>query len=817
MLEGNQYLQDQDRYVLGARATEDLANQVVQECDGDATCLAPWLTEHYVDDPEANTDPGGDDLVSLLIAASSAGDLGPVFDALTTGSCIAVPKDGSAPTIEPATSADCMGGTGLGGGYPECFWVQHPDGNVSLGWNDIDEEATRRLDRSADDGPWSEVHAVTDGSWEWLDSDPPAGTLAYRMRTEAPDGSLASTVACTRYPYDVGIDPAPLPTASSGAVGADGPGSTPPTEIPRTPSAASTTPVGAPPVCSSGAQRHEIAPTRMDATYTTVTIPVGAELHFDVENHKDPAGDNGNWLGRVDLRRIEPDGSAGAVVDSDSWTTDYYWDDDTEPAPGRTLANTTTATEFLLETRAPTVVSIRSTTDAWFELSNFSIHRSTDGELLGRPCDPLGIQQCAADGGNVYFAEPTEIGGVERSGCYHHDSCVSDLPLLLDRVSEWSCEHDELMQAALVGAGLAVVVLGAVVVAGAVAPMVVVGSEVAMAGTMTTLAATTTTPAGLTVTLGGTTAIPVAAGATTGELLVVGGVLGASTVAATGFAVEVLPTLVDRTDLSYPEYEVVDGQVTTLDASLVDQIYDRGDYEDDLDPSEPPRISEIARRTLKAALSTCLTSLTLDQAQNLAASVAPGHVVEDAGDLLVDLGSATRHLCELVPIYLPGGRTRSSDAPMGQATAHINEVLYDEPLPFTPVAHTGEQPVLPQPKWHLLNRGVRSRSRWYRTAKYGCEGTGLETNCDEWPWSATEQGGQPEPGKTQPHLRIIDASHNQFGGIDYGQFLQRCGLQRGDAFIVLPFANPFLAANPDTSGPMPAVPSVFAKPGGTCG
>ena len=115
----------------------------------------------------------------------------------------------------------------------------------------------------------------------------------------------------------------------------------------------------------------------------------------------------------------------------------------------------------------------------------------------------------------------------------------------------------------------------------------------------------------------------------------------------------------------------------------------------------------------------------------------------------------------------------------------------------------------------FLNRAPRGQSGWYRNSPYDCVAV-VPENCDEWPWAASEQGGEPGPGGLQPHLQIISGGHNRFSGRDYQKFLDGCGVPQGGTFLVTPIPNVLLGTHWDNNQASPPIPSLHIKPGGTC-
>lgn len=97
--------------------------------------------------------------------------------------------------------------------------------------------------------------------------------------------------------------------------------------------------------------------------------------------------------------------------------------------------------------------------------------------------------------------------------------------------------------------------------------------------------------------------------------------------------------------------------------------------------------------------------------------------------------------------------------------------------------------------WMLLEYApnpefVATESWRYRQA-IDCVGVQGQTECDEFPYFKTKEGGTTGPGVTAPtraHLRMISKAENGAGGSDYGNSLTDCGLAHGDHFLIIPLA-----------------------------
>ena len=85
----------------------------------------------------------------------------------------------------------------------------------------------------------------------------------------------------------------------------------------------------------------------------------------------------------------------------------------------------------------------------------------------------------------------------------------------------------------------------------------------------------------------------------------------------------------------------------------------------------------------------------------------------------------------------------------------------------------------------LMRRILRWDRSWLRTTD--CQGSNADmTDCDEYPYASTHQGGQFGLGT----VAIINRSDNRSAGGSLRQFYKRCGIagneMSGDQFFVLP-------------------------------
>lgn len=378
----------------------------------------------------------------------------------------------------------------------------------------------------------------------------------------------------------------------------------------------------------------------------------------------------------------------------------------------------------------------------------------------GASCPPGNPTDCSKRGGNAFFSEPVVHAGHTYQGCYRFDSCVSELTV--DGVDPDCDEGDDLLELMEEQDGYFVWVGGYLV---------------AMAGAADDLLVSA-----------GTRVAP-----RWGGLYVVAGV-SVIVLLGAGYAV---PVLVDRLQAQL---------AIDREASLIQDVQTRN-------PSVSGQNSGSSGRpgwdlAVKAAMAVCISDIAISLvAANADLFRIPGttdpldpeSVDPESG--MVDLGGAgERHLCELVPVYLPGGATQPGGAAMVESSLHIRDVLYGErnrsnTTPPPPAGEPGSNPTGAQPQWSLLTRaehplGTNDRE-WFTRDPYLCRGTASQgTACDEWPWYVTEQGG---PGG---HLRVINGSHNSNGGSDLSSFYASsvCNISQGDSFIVVPLPSPEIEA-----------------------
>jgi hypothetical protein len=131
------------------------------------------------------------------------------------------------------------------------------------------------------------------------------------------------------------------------------------------------------------------------------------------------------------------------------------------------------------------------------------------------------------------------------------------------------------------------------------------------------------------------------------------------------------------------------------------------------------------------------------------------------------------------PIFLAG---TVSSAGTSQLEAAQHDV---DALGLNPDALEGSYP-----GWFRLNWQTKPRTGWYtaytETGKDTlCAGTIADsTDCDEFPFHSTAQGGRP--AVPLPHLRVISASANRSQGNSLFDFTTTCGVPEDGEFLVAP-------------------------------
>jgi len=155
---------------------------------------------------------------------------------------------------------------------------------------------------------------------------------------------------------------------------------------------------------------------------------------------------------------------------------------------------------------------------------------------------------------------------------------------------------------------------------------------------------------------------------------------------------------------------------------------------------------------------------TLTQTQDV-----PQDIADDVANQCLFLhwraGQSGKNDCRTLPIFASG-----NDVP--EATIHDLEALASSPF------------------WVSLNYRHRSETpgdrEWMNSEAECLDRVPGVTSCDEYPFWATMQGG-PFAVK-RPHLKLISSADNRDQGLRYGNFVQSCHMNTGDAFLGIPLA-----------------------------
>ena len=191
-------------------------------------------------------------------------------------------------------------------------------------------------------------------------------------------------------------------------------------------------------------------------------------------------------------------------------------------------------------------------------------------------------------------------------------------------------------------------------------------------------------------------------------------------------------------------------------APLNEQIYDRGNYENNLRDDGTTGSKDLAREFMKHAIAVCLTSMTVDAASGAMAKIlaqVPGATA--VSDYYFTVNNVVKHVCEGISVYGVGGRTYKGLAAIASQAIHIGDLLYGTE-PFAAQSHTGAQPPVPREPWFLLRQDdLNVATRWYRRVAFNCIAT-KPNACDEWPWASTIEGGEP---RTHWYSSTTSANH----------------------------------------------------------
>ena len=265
----------------------------------------------------------------------------------------------------------------------------------------------------------------------------------------------------------------------------------------------------------------------------------------------------------------------------------------------------------------------------------------------GNGCLRLTPRRASRPAATCTTRTPTVVDGEQRQGCYKDDSsCINDIPTQL---SATQCDPDDIFTKSLAASA-------------GDASIVMVGGRVILFVS------------------------EIAADLTVGQI-VVGAVLVVGVVAI-GIAGYTL--FVDLTTISQQGDAAVQA-----DPGVVDDVMTRMPSLGDDNPGAST--NEELEFAAKLAMATCIDEVAIDQVIPFLGAYGAA-IDPDTG--LVDIGGGvTRHICELFPVYLPGGSTAPGGVPITEASLHVRDVLFGEHnRPDT----QSNNPSTPQPQWQIL-------------------------------------------------------------------------------------------------------------------
>jgi hypothetical protein len=355
-------------------------------------------------------------------------------------------------------------------------------------------------------------------------------------------------------------------------------GSTAPTRINDVPTGgpSSSTPTGAASQCSA---RLTLPIPTAGTVYTALTIPTGMTMKLDVMNYKEEATATGNWSYHLGLHRRTSAGELGTYVQGGSGSTSYYWDGNPWQNHPDFLSFTNTSatdTEFLLALSTNVVVGVPASEGGRIFVDNIRYYDAS-GNLAGRPCDAEAIQRCQALTPHpLYVASPQTIDGVTyQPGCYEHESCVSDTPII-GFLEEFACEDPF----------LASIVLTSTVL--------MIGGVLWVGPRLVALVPSLSSSAGALLAAEGSGGLSMGV---SGPQLALGVAVAVMTIAATAYELPVIPDMPSIPAAeslealgAVPEYlfDAITGTLTQSGDSAVDLVYERVDAEATLPPGLSP-------------------------------------------------------------------------------------------------------------------------------------------------------------------------------------------------------------------------------------
>jgi len=714
---------------------------------------------------------------------------GAVDDPGVLFACDAYPSQGGSVVYEvaarDASNTEIGRGPCLEGERPfYCEAAAVPAGQI-VGLRDLVVNAVSYdVERSNAPGVWLVIESLDEANNEMEDTNPGVSP-SYRLMARDAGGAALAVFDCEATTLDPGADQAAYdpPTAPSGAIGGSGPGAgeTPALEYlnnePVTPAPNSpNTPVTAESLCSANGLYRALPAQNQTSVWASLIVPAGGEVIIDIANRKNGLT-RGNWAAAARMYQRNANGTAGAQIESFSFAPPYRWTQVEYRYNDRSLGTNNGPTgEFLIELRQFNDISIAASEGARYLVDNVRIV-DADGEVTSRPCDLVDIRECQ-ESGNLLFTEGQTIDGTSYGrGCYTYQSCFSDLPSVagvLNDLSEWACENDDFLEKALVAGVVIVIVLGVVVLAAAPAAAAAAGTVLYSGLAVASLPATI-------------------AGIPTNIFLIGVAAAGLLALAAWPSDLDVPPDFLDRYVGDPIKVEELNGELVISGDTLVKQIAANVAMDAIIDALADPENEDEARNIAERAIETCVAEMADPTLQaQVIANYVPAGAVQDGATVTVN--GEDQHLCEFIPIYIPGAGTWAKGFPMREATVHISQVVNGTPgvnealYPGTP-SQTNPELDPPQAQWIVLNRQKPPNDRKWRTdpmKPYKCKGMFRVSDCDEWPAAATTQGGEPGAGVVQPHLSIMHWRHNRRGGSDLNSFYDGCGVEDKDVFLAIP-------------------------------
>lgn len=380
----------------------------------------------------------------------------------------------------------------------------------------------------------------------------------------------------------------------------------------------------------------------------------------------------------------------------------------------------------------------------------------------------LNVVECAYEGGNLFLDQSVYIEsmGENVSGCVSLDTCASTWTWVFNEVQNLACENLDFLAEILGVAGTPYRLVSTFI-----------GSTITGEMAFNLGPPTRVVPMVLPETMASSPAAPVVVEATTGATTSTF-VAAAAPVAATGAAFLAISGLA----AAGVEYIKADDRTSTIlhrDQETLSRVEARVKVpasvaEDDID------------RYTKVAAMSCLSSLTL-------ATVSPQILAAfgiSADDIDADGFVGDNHLCELIPIYMPGD-TSARGGDMHNTTNHIRMALGVAPSP-SPMP-TG---LSVNPSWIFQTRKSPPNLReWLKAMPIynsylgrddTCLGVvGDNLTCDEFPYASSTQGGElASPPVSYYNVPSIPENGSQRD--DLLDFYNGCNRDDGDSYLVVP-------------------------------